>query len=71
MSNWINIKDKLPAIRTEQVLATDGNQIVIARYILTYKSKYNWFISYDQEGEPVFLKNTTHWLPLPKLPEVL
>lgn len=59
---WINVKDRLPENR-EEVLT-------ISRGIYTIGFFHNgWFEFYMGGAEPLTLE-ITHWMPLPKPPEV-
>ena len=64
MCNWISVKDRLPQVK-EDVLIYDSQHCNI------YKA---WYIGdidvwFSNEYLPQFI-NITHWMPLPKTPEV-
>lgn len=66
MSEWINVKDKLPEINKE-VLIYRGSYIGVPMSIYTYlghdewEDEYGYWTRADDEG-------ITHWMPLPKPP---
>lgn len=63
MSEWINVKDRLPRSR-EVVVTCDryGNMKIAS-------CTAGEFLYYDEESYPHYLKGITHWMPLPELPE--
>jgi hypothetical protein len=54
MSDWINVKDKLPAPGTTVLAYTNANRIVIRKFC---KNKFSEMTD-----------NITHWMPLPYKP---
>lgn len=65
MTNWISIKDKMPAKKTF-VLVTDGNKIRISKIMKSALTIYALF-GYGVCGE---MGEITHWSYLPRLPNV-
>ena len=73
MSEWINVKDKLPAKGDHNdYLITDGEHCYVGHYRHNAdawdNSKLGWIQGvYADTGETYDI-NITHWMPLPKLP---
>lgn len=79
MSQWINVKDQLPAKDpgrifsdghvSVRVLATNGRCITIACCLFTTHSPLEWLIpGYTYHQEDDIFNNVTHWMPLPEFP---
>ena len=71
MSNWISVKDKLPAKGDDVLVAfTNTSPSYSGRYIDTaayYNEYWHWGDDYDRVNEDVI--EITHWQSLPALPE--
>ena len=59
---WIPVSERLPK-KTDTVLVLAGGVRVIA----TYHNKNKWELLWRISSE---IYGVTHWMPLPKLPEV-
>jgi len=57
-STWISVKERLPK-EHQSVLASDGDEV----------GQY-FFIKGSFETDEGYYLNATHWMPLPKPPEV-
>lgn len=64
MNEWVSVKDSTPD-DGKKILFTDGHKIVTGFYS---KHKKDWFIDYY--GSRSIGVIITHWMNLPKLPEV-
>ena len=64
MSYWININDRLPEPLIDvRVKLTDESEFQ------GYRSMFEQKIRTDFFGEYVWLKDVTHWMPLPEPPK--
>jgi hypothetical protein len=64
MSQWININDSLPEPLIDiRVKLTDESEHE------GYRSMFEQKIRTDFFGEDVWLKDVTHWMPLPEPPK--
>ena len=70
MTEWISVKDRLPAY-DEPVLTIycgDGGLSAMAIRFLVEDVNEIFWLSY--EFKKCTMKNVTHWMPLPEPPEV-
>ena len=71
--DWINVKDKLPELRSEgygkgisrRILATDGEDLRVCRFYERFTNGLPaWQDTHGYEFDGV-----THWTPAPELPD--
>lgn len=60
MSEWISIKDRLPE-SDKKVLITDGRNMMVSWYY-----RWNGMIRWV---DTLYVRDITHWMPLPESPE--
>lgn len=65
MGEWIKCSEKMPECFTD-VLVTDGSYAEI----MTLLGDGSWLVLLEEWSTCVSVNNITHWMPLPKLPEV-
>lgn len=73
MSEWISVKDKLPAKDDyNDYLITDGEHCYVGHYRHDAdawdNSKLGWIQCTDVVTDETYEINITHWMPLPELP---
>lgn len=62
---WISVKDRLPEDPENQFselrhIITDGKTVTVSTFV--YWPPWTWIL-------PHYMKEVTHWMPLPKPPE--
>lgn len=70
MSDWISVKDRLPEVFDEVIVYFNG--FISIAWRETEKKK-NGIVGWHWDSQmsyPESLVNVTHWMPLPKPPEV-
>lgn len=65
MSEWIKCSERMPEDFTD-VLVTDGSYVEI----MTLLTDGSWLVLLEEGSTCVSVNNITHWMSLPKLPEV-
>lgn len=70
---WISVKERLPAPEHGSILVTDGENICIHYRTSKHQAKdekypYEMSTLYDQNS--ISPGEVTHWMPLPKPPEL-
>jgi hypothetical protein len=71
MSEWISVKDRLPA-KNQKVLASWAGEYVaelIYAYSETSPRAYKNGPRWEWQGRSVPMWNITHWMPLPEPPK--
>ena len=74
MSEWISVKDKLPAKDDyNDYLITDGKHCYVGHYrhdaCAWDNSKLGWIQGTDAATDETYAINITHWMTLPELPK--
>ena len=74
MSEWISVKDRLPEEFDDVLIVTVSGRISIA-YLHSYNKENiidykNWAITDSEEGNTIPFVRVTHWMPLPKSPNL-
>lgn len=62
MNEWISIKERLPDKHKEVLCYRESDGIIIS------------YLSWMLDGEPIWcdeVSDYTHWIPLPKPPEIV
>ena len=77
MSDWISVKDRLPARNGRYLCLIDSKFYMILSFAKKLKAvdKYDFknvnrpgFYEYDSEYGHYEINNITHWMPLPERP---
>lgn len=64
MSEWISTKDRLPEVGIEVLCITESGEYFLE--FISRNTQEDWVGLYPKD----FKLHFTHWMPLPKLPEV-
>lgn len=67
MSEWISVKDKLPA-KTQPCLAWDEYYLMCTA-VISMDGKWLLDASYIDGGKRIELQSVTHWMQLPTPPK--
>ena len=65
MSEWISVSESLPQVVYTQLLLLSSGEISTG-YLSKRKPKVRWTIHNEEENDV----EVTHWMPIPKPPEV-